>query len=187
MSLILRPPRAFGLRWSGLAALAVAEALIQEGLSARIKWPNDVLVGGRKVAGVLVEGALQGEQYLYVVLGIGINVGRESVPDEESLAFPATSVEHQARRKVSRPRLVAAVVSSLEGWTTRLASQAFLEAWDDLLAFKGDRVLAEAGPRAIEGRLVGLGPEGEARIELSSGESVLAGGESSNLRPAFRR
>ena len=183
MSLVLRPAVAAGLRWSGLGALAVAEALGEEGLSARIKWPNDVLVGGRKVAGVLVEGAWEGDRPLYMILGIGINVGARSAPQRKAVSFPATTVEGEARRAVSRTRLIAGVSRSLGEWYTRLESEAFLLAWDAALAYKGEQVQVEASQGLVEGRLVGLGPDGEARIETNSGDVILAGGEAVRLRP----
>ena len=186
MSLILRPAAASGLRWSGLGALAVARALGQVGLLARIKWPNDVLVGGGKVAGVLVEGAWEGNRPLYMILGIGINVGARSAPQEEEVGFPATTVEGEARHAVSRTVLVAGVLRSLEEWTSRVETEAFLKAWDAVLAYKGERVRVETSKALIEGRLLGLGPEGEARIEMDSGDIVLAGGDASKLRPTFQ-
>ena len=183
MSLILRPASVFGLRWSGLGALAVLEALGEESLSAWIKWPNDVLLGGRKVAGVLVEGAWEGDRPLYVVLGIGVNVGARSARQGGRSAFPATSVEGEARRVVSRSLLIAGILRSLQKWHTRIATDAFLKAWGDSLAFNGERVQVGSRHELIEGRLVGLGPEGEARIGMDSGETVLAGGDASRLRP----
>jgi len=182
MSLILRPAAASGLRWTGLGALAVAEALKGEGLPAQIKWPNDVLIEGGKAAGVLVEVAWEGNRPLYLILGIGINVGADSLRQMGSLSFPAKAVEAQVRRMVSRTQLIASVLRSLETWYPRVGTEAFLNAWEGTLAFKGGRVQVETGHRLLEGMLVGLGRDGEARIELDSGEEVFAGGEARNLR-----
>ncbi|HKY84539.1 MAG TPA: biotin--[acetyl-CoA-carboxylase] ligase [Anaerolineales bacterium] len=184
MSLILRPAAAWGLRWTGLGALAVAEALKGEGLPAQIKWPNDVLIEGGKVAGVLVEAAWEGNRPLHLILGIGIDVGADSVQKLGSLSFPAKAVEAHVGRMVSRTQLIASVLRSLETWYPRVGTEAFLDAWEGALAFKGGRVQVETGDRLLEGRLLGLGRDGEARIELASGEVVFAGGEASNLRPA---
>ena len=184
MSLILRPAAASGLRWSGLGALAVLEALEVVGLRAQIKWPNDVLIDGRKAAGVLVEAAWEGSCLVHLILGIGINVGPDSVQPVESLSFPATAVEAEARRTVSRTQLIAGVLRSLEPWYVNVHTDAFLDAWEAALAFKGDRVHVETGDGVIDGKLVGLGPEGEARIELDQGVVVLVGGEASRMRPA---
>ena len=184
MSLILRPAAASGLRWSGLGALAVVEALEVEGLRAQIKWPNDVLIKGRKATGVLVEAAWEGSRPLHLILGIGINVGEEAVRRMGSASFPATAVEAETRRPLSRSDLIARVLRSLEWWHTRLQSEAFLAAWEDALAFKGERIQVETDHGPIKGKLIGLGQEGEAKIELGSGEVVLVGGEASRMRPA---
>jgi len=183
MSLVLRPSGSSGLRWTGLGALAVAEALRQERLPAWIKWPNDVLVGGRKLAGVLVEVAWEGNQPAHVVLGIGINASAGSAPDHETLAFPATTVESEARRPVSRFLLIGSVLRFVEKWYGLIASPAFLEAWSKLLAFKDEWVQVETGRGVMEGRLLGLGPDGEARIETDMAEVVLAGADARTLRP----
>jgi BirA family biotin operon repressor/biotin-[acetyl-CoA-carboxylase] ligase len=162
----------------------VAEALKGEGLLAQIKWPNDVLIEGGKAAGVLVEAAWEGNRPLHLILGIGINVGADSVRQMGSLSFPAKAVEAQVRRTVSRTQLIASVLRSLETWYPRVGTEAFLDAWEGALAFKGGRVQVETGQRLLEGKLVGLGQDGEAQIELDSGAVVLAGGEASNLRPS---
>src|SRR3989304_5846778 len=101
------PPSRQTLRGTGLGALAVADGLQQEGLAARIKWPNDVLPDGRKVAGVLAEADWEGDRLSHLVLGIGVNVRRGSVP-EQGLAFAATCVEEHAGRGGSRVRLTPA-------------------------------------------------------------------------------
>src|SRR5512145_784707 len=95
-SLILRPTEAEKphlTRVIGLAALAVTDALRTRGLVAQIKWPNDVLLNGRKVAGILVESVWSGEEVDYVVMGIGVNVLKGAIPSADLLSFPATSLE----------------------------------------------------------------------------------------------
>src|ERR1044071_7260555 len=91
-SLILRPTpeeKPYLTRVVGLAALAVADSLRTRGLVAQIKWPNDVLLNGRKVSGILVESVWSGEEVDCVVTGIGMNVLKDSVPSTELLQFPA--------------------------------------------------------------------------------------------------
>jgi len=95
-SIVLRPTpeeRPHLTRIVGLAALGVAESLRERGLDARIKWPNDVLIQNRKVCGILIESVWSGEDIDCVVIGIGVNVSQGSVPPEEMLQFPATSLE----------------------------------------------------------------------------------------------
>jgi len=182
MSVVLRPAAEHPLRWTGLGALAVADSLEQEGLAARIKWPNDVLLGGRKVAGVLAEAAWEEDRIRHLVVGIGVNTSRGSFPPD-GLSFPATCVEDHAGRAISRPRLISSIVQSLARWYAALRSAGFLQAWEDRLAFKGERVRVELAHGAREGRLLGLGPEGEARLLLDDGREALCAGDARWLRP----
>lgn len=182
LSILLRPAGGETLRWSGLGALAVLEGLRQEGLSARIKWPNDVLLGGRKVAGVLAEAAWEGDQLSSMVLGVGVNVGEGSVPAER-LAFPATHVEEHARRAIDRAGLTAAIVRSVASWAPKVSSAEFLRAWEKSLAYRGDLVRVDAAGEVLQGRLLGLGPNGEARLLLPEAGEKLCGGEAKWLRP----
>lgn len=182
MSVVLRPSEGHPLRWAGLGALAVADGLREQGLAAWIKWPNDVLLDGRKVAGVLAEAAWEGNRLAYLVLGIGVNVSRGSVP-EEGLAFPATFVEEHAGRWIARPRLIAAIVRSLEHWYAQLGTRRFLQAWEERLAYRGERVRVETGEGVQQGRFLGLGEEGEARLLRDDGEEVLCAGDARAMRP----
>ncbi len=118
-SILLRPgqPAARAPLLTLAAGLAVAEA-IQEvaGLAVRLKWPNDVMLDGRKVAGILTEMATVDAWVNHVVVGIGINVnhGRQDLPEE---AFPvATSLAVASGQTIARWDLAAAVYNSLDRW-----------------------------------------------------------------------
>jgi BirA family biotin operon repressor/biotin-[acetyl-CoA-carboxylase] ligase len=182
LSLVLRPSVNHPLRWMGLGAVAVVEGLREEGLSAWIKWPNDVLLEGRKVAGVLAEAAWQGDLLSHLVLGIGVNVRSGSVPQQDP-AYLATCVDAHAERAVERSALIANIVGSLTAWYSKLESARFLQFWEDRLAHKGERVRVEWGEEIREGRLLGLGPEGEARLLLDDGREVRCDGGARSLRP----
>jgi len=128
-SVLMRPrlePRR--LPWlSYVAAVAVAEALQEAaGVEARLKWPNDVLAGGRKIAGILLEARMAvprpGEPAAAVtVVGIGVNLAPASVP--AALAARATCVREAAGRDADRDALLAAVLAALERWRARLERQ----------------------------------------------------------------
>ena len=97
-----------------LAGLAVSRALVEDyGLEAKVKWPNDVLLGGRKACGVLVEAAWLGSRLHGVVLGIGVNVAPSSVPPDDEVLFPATCVEQVLGRPVDRIELLKAILRQL--------------------------------------------------------------------------
>jgi BirA family biotin operon repressor/biotin-[acetyl-CoA-carboxylase] ligase len=127
-SLVLRPSlpveRASCLALvAGLAVrAAVADALTLSGVPAtvQVKWPNDVLVGGKKVAGILVESHVRGETLGAVVVGVGLNVGRLSLPDE--IATQASSLLLLGATP-SREELLASVLRELEVRLQRLGSK----------------------------------------------------------------
>jgi BirA family biotin operon repressor/biotin-[acetyl-CoA-carboxylase] ligase len=115
-SIVLRPDakeRASLTRIVGLAALAVATSLNRHGVAAQVKWPNDVLIQGRKVCGILIESVWSGEDVDCVVIGIGVNVFQGSVPPEELLQFPATSLEAELAPPPDRVKILGDILASL--------------------------------------------------------------------------
>lgn len=188
-SLVLRPSpwevERLGLI-SPLGALAVSTAIEQGyGLKPQIKWPNDVLLDGLKVCGILLEASWLGERLQAVVIGIGINVLKGSVPPPEELLFAATSLEDTLGRPVEREDLLGGILQSLFEWRERLASMAFLRAWEDRLAYKGERVRIEhAGESDLEGRVIGLDPSGDLRLQTDLGEELRVTAGDVRLRPA---
>src|SRR5262245_20447775 len=88
-SLILYPQEPTHLsRTVGLAALSIADACSRLGLHPQIKWPNDILLSGKKTAGILIETVWAGDKISSLVIGMGVNVAKESVPPIEELKFP---------------------------------------------------------------------------------------------------
>jgi BirA family biotin operon repressor/biotin-[acetyl-CoA-carboxylase] ligase len=110
LSMILRPPAAGGVEVMSIrAGLAVAEAIESLGLRLQLKWPNDLMLDGRKVAGVLCEARWQGEALGWVAVGLGMNI-RNRVPNELSAA--ATSLA-SLRPEITVEDVVPPVVSAL--------------------------------------------------------------------------
>jgi BirA family biotin operon repressor/biotin-[acetyl-CoA-carboxylase] ligase len=182
MSLILRPPST-GLRWTGLGAVAVVQGLASQGVQTWVKWPNDVLLNGRKVAGVLAEAAWEGGALASIVLGIGINVGRRSAPGDDQVDYPATSLEAAIGARIDRPGIVAAVITAIDKLQRQVETQAFVGVWEGLLAFRDERVRVETSGGPMDGILRGLGPDGEAVLEDVSGFTTRAGADAWGLRP----
>ena len=175
-------------RLAGLGALAVCTALEEGyGLAPRIKWPNDVLLGGRKAGGVLPELSWQGENPRAAILGIGINIAPHAVPPPADLLFPATCVEIELGQPVDRWILLREVLSALLGWLPRLPSQDFQQAWESRLAYRDERVQVITGGNVPEqGILLGLDPAGGLRLQLSSGEERIFQAGDLRLRPGKR-
>lgn len=167
-SLILRPTAAEQLyltRIVGLAALGVADALRTRGLVSRIKWPNDVLLEGRKVAGILVESVWSGENVDGLVIGIGVNVLEEAVPAGEMLLFPATSLEASLGSAVERGQVLHEILAGIIALRPHLGSDSFIASWEKALAFRGEPVQVEQGDgTTISGKLLGLEPDGSLRL-----------------------
>ena len=185
-SLILRPeditPVALA-RLNMLGALAVVESLGALGLKARIKWPNDVIIPGGKVAGVLTEGSWVGETLEYAVLGIGVNVSPRSVPDRREVDYPAACVERGLERKASRVELLVDIVGRIGSWLSMLDSEQIHLAFEDVLAFRDQPVMIYGSEMELTGMLRGLTPNCRLRITLAAGEVIILGGEDTQIRP----
>lgn len=177
-SLIMRPERIGSIstpRLTGLGALAVCDVLQSDyGLPAEIKWPNDVLIAGSKLAGVLVEAQWQGDKIQSAVLGIGINVAPESVPSQGDLDFPATSVETVFGNSVDRWKLLKEVLVALLTRLPQLDQDDFIQAWEANLVYQQDLVqLIQGDAEPITGQLLGLSRDGFLNLRLLSGEEKL--------------
>ncbi len=160
MSLVLREP---GESLPLAAAVAVCEALPTP---ATIKWPNDVLIGGRKVAGILVEGR---PQEGWAVLGLGLNVTTGAFPGE--LAERATSLR-LAGVETDPKAVLAAVLEQLDSWLSR-PLEVVLEAWQGRDALFGRRVRWNGG----EGTAAGVDQSGSLLVDSAGGCQALHAGE----------
>jgi BirA family transcriptional regulator, biotin operon repressor / biotin---[acetyl-CoA-carboxylase] ligase len=150
------------------AAVAICEALPPE---AAIKWPNDVWIARRKVAGILVEGR---PQEGWAVLGVGLNVTTESFPPE--LAETATSLK-LAGVETTPGQVLEELLPSLDEWLGA-PPDAVLPAWRDRDALKGERVRWTGG----EGVAAGIDDSGSLLVDTRDGRVTLDAGEVHLLR-----
>ena len=177
-SLVLRPGPNRELpttRLVGLGALGVCDVLQNVyRLPAKIKWPNDVLVEGRKLAGILVESQWQGSAMQFAVLGIGINVARNSVPSQGEVDFPATSIESAAGSSVDRWQLLKDVLEAILERLAKHNQDGFIQEWEANLAYQGKLVeITKDGAEAVRGSILGLSQAGFLRLLLADGEERL--------------
>jgi BirA family biotin operon repressor/biotin-[acetyl-CoA-carboxylase] ligase len=177
-SLVLRPmPHEVGCfpRFTALAALGLIKALSGLSLAAQIKWPNDVLLAGRKVAGVLVEADWQSARVEAVVIGMGVNVSPASVPPADSLRYPATAVEVALGKAIDRWALLAETLTAIRNYRAILALDALVEDWNAHLAMRGEwvrfRVHGES-PQKL--RVLGVQPDGGLMLERKDGALMQA-------------
>ncbi|HNB51668.1 MAG TPA: biotin--[acetyl-CoA-carboxylase] ligase [Anaerolineales bacterium] len=163
---------------NGLGALAISDALATWGLASQIKWPNDVLLNGRKVAGILPEAQWMGETLRGVVLGMGINVRREAAPPAEKVHFPAGSVEEALGQPLARERLLREGLFALKHWVGCLEAPSFVQTWEERLAFRGElvKILLPVGDPVV-GTLLGLTRQGNLRLRVNDKIQVFSAGE----------
>jgi BirA family biotin operon repressor/biotin-[acetyl-CoA-carboxylase] ligase len=162
----------------------VAESLRTRGLAAQIKWPNDVLINGGKMCGILVESVWSGEEVDCVVLGVGVNVLKESVPPAEGLLFPATSLEEELGQPPSRVEVLSEILGSFLSLRPRLTSDELVSLWQSLLAFQGKAVEIESTTaQPMAGRISGLNLDGSLQLLNEHGEIVTVRFGDVRLRP----
>ena len=185
-SIVLRPLAGSHLsRTVGLAGLSIADSLAMHGLTPSIKWPNDILLNGKKAAGILVEAVWSGAEIDSLVVGMGVNVHQESVPPSEYLQFPATSIEAELGDTPNREELVRTILSALIARRPQVDSNEFIRSWEDLLAFRGEQVQINTGdPQPLVGELLGLEPDGGVRLRDPHGQTLTVRFGDVSLRPA---
>jgi BirA family biotin operon repressor/biotin-[acetyl-CoA-carboxylase] ligase len=168
---------------AGVAAGAAVESAA--GVRPELKWPNDVLIAGRKVGGILVEThAASGS----VVIGLGMNIGREAVPPD--LADVATSLETEADAMVAPSGVLAGFLNALESLVNGLAVDNGVRVrreWEARMAWRGMTVTVspagDGGP-AVSGVALGLADDGSLRLATTTGVTAVYAGDVSLSGPA---
>jgi BirA family biotin operon repressor/biotin-[acetyl-CoA-carboxylase] ligase len=185
-SLILRPPAShlpYLSRTVGLAALSIAESCSGLGLVPRIKWPNDILLNGKKAAGILIENIWSGDDVDSLVIGMGVNVYKTSVPPAELLQFPATSIEDELGKSApAREEILFNILSIFVRWRERIGADELIQAWEEMLAFRGEQVQV-GGESPVSGEVLGLESDGSLRLRDANDKSVIIRYGDVSLRP----
>ncbi|WP_294907419.1 biotin--[acetyl-CoA-carboxylase] ligase [uncultured Ruminococcus sp.] len=158
-----------------LAGLAVCKAIREyTKLDCVIKWPNDIIVGRKKLVGILTEMSAEFDAVEYVITGIGINVDHTSFPEE--IAFKATSLLLETGRHVDKNEFLACVLEHIENEFVKnnleLTPTALAE-YTDLCATLGRSVTFQRGTRRISGMAVGVSEHGELKVMMSDGTIYL--------------
>ncbi len=183
-SVLLEPPvdPATAPRAALVAGLAVADAIADlPGASPRLKWPNDVRLGGRKVCGILVEARTVGRR-IFLVAGIGINVHHRDEDFPPELVGTAGSLGSVLGRTIARAPLLASILDRLESRFEadaggRLDLPAAFEARDDLA---GREVEVVEPGRVRRGVAAGIAPDGGLRLRVpGEGIVIVRSGEAS--------
>jgi len=176
MSVIIRPPISpqFAAQFTLVSAVAITQA-IQEvtKLSPEIKWPNDVLINGKKVTGILTE--LQADMDLVhsIIIGIGVNVNQEIEAFDESIQTIATSLRMETGQQVDRALLVAKILYYLEKYGDMYVEKGFEPIkilWESHNCTIGKRIRATMLRETLEGVALGITNDGVLELQLDNGE-----------------
>ena len=139
-------------------------------LQGLIKWPNDVIVHGKKICGVLMEALWQGQALQAVILGMGVNLARGAIPPEAALRYPATSLEAETGFAPQPLELLEKLLIMLDQTRKNLVTDDFIRAKNAQLAFRGEWVTLEeniGAPRRV--CLLEIDQDGGLWVEAEDG------------------
>jgi BirA family biotin operon repressor/biotin-[acetyl-CoA-carboxylase] ligase len=161
-----------------IASVAAARSIeIVTGLKAQLKWPNDVLIEGKKICGILIENELHGDRVAWAVIGIGINVNIR-MRDFPEIAATATSLSDELGRELSRVEIIRRLLAEMERLYPSLGTgeQVYRE-WRDRLITLGKRVQAISGEDVLEGVAEDVNRDGSLLLKHSDGSTshIVAG------------
>jgi len=175
----LRPQETTQLTVASATALRRAIKNVT-GLSADIKWPNDLLIGGKKVVGVLTEMSAEVDRVRHVILGIGVDVNQNAAEFPPELRKIATSLKIEAGKEISRAELATEILSELDFDYARICGGKFsavADEWESGCATIGKNVFVQMGVRQIRGRAEALDDDGALLVRTEHGhlERVIGG------------
>ena len=153
---------------ASLAVLRTARAVT--GLQPQIKWPNDILINGKKTAGILIENEFQGNRLAGTIIGIGIDVNLKPY-DYPEIKDIATSLAHESGKEISRLRVLRYLFVELEDLYIKLSARVSLfEEWRDNLVTLGKAVRATAGDTVYEGIAESVDRDGSLWLREENGK-----------------
>jgi BirA family biotin operon repressor/biotin-[acetyl-CoA-carboxylase] ligase len=162
--------------FSFIAPLALADAIQEEGVEPAIKWPNDILVAKKKVAGILAESVAQGNRVDFVILGVAVNlnVERETLMSALGPAGrSAISLREAVGLEIDRNAFSARFLALLDEWFEIYFSKGakvILQAWRDRDITTGRRIEVREEPARFEGRAIGVNAEGALVVQDFGGQ-----------------
>ena len=187
-SIVLRPKTAAAKAQfiTLMAGVSIVKAIARcTGLSPRVKWPNDVLINERKVAGILLESRMSGRQIDHSVIGFGINVNNGSADLPEDIRVKASSLLMELRKPVDRGTLLIDIFSELERLYHVFQDEDFpiiLEQWRQSSSTLGQKVRIWQKDEATEGIAVDLSEDGGLVVRLEGGkQTVIHAGDVEHL------
>lgn len=167
-----------------MAALSVIRAIRGLEIKGDLKWPNDVLAGGRKLAGVLMQTSTEQNTLRYAIVGVGINVNTADFPEE--LSATATSIAREKKETVSRESLLASVLMEFERLYEKMDELVWLEFAAELERcssyLRGCPVRVRENAQTIEGTTAGLDSFGGLILDTQRGKRIVYAGDVQSCR-----
>lgn len=176
MSLILRPniPLQKAPQLTLITAVAVVRAIEEvTKLSPEIKWPNDILLHGKKVTGILTELQAEADQIFAIIIGVGINVNQKLEDYPEELHDIATSLAIEAGEKISRAQVIRSVLTNFEKLYLQYLKEGFTPIkllWESYAISIGKTIIARTINENIRGKALGITEDGVLLIEDEAGK-----------------
>jgi birA, biotin-[acetyl-CoA-carboxylase] ligase region len=160
--------------------LSVAKTLREYGFDAKIKWPNDVLVAGKKVSGILTEVEAEIDTVEFVVIGIGINANMSLKDIPEDLRENSTTLRDELGKSIDRVEFLQKLLFEMEQEYIRFSTQPFTEIMDEIISLSdtiGKHVTVNMPNRIVEGTVVGISKFGALLLRKADGsiEEIIAG------------
>lgn len=174
LSVILNPAVSYLPYLTMLASLAVVHSIeAVTGLKPQIKWPNDILIGGKKVCGILAESDLRDNTVAYAILGIGINVNL-GISDFPEIPATATSLADALGKPVSRLDVIRCLLVEIDKLYLALPASigTLYEEWRDRLMTLGRRVQVQSGENRLEGIAESAYRDGSLLLRHPDGSST---------------
>jgi len=169
------------------AGVAIVRALDEFGVrDARLKWPNDVLLKGRKLAGLLID--LRGEANgpSVVVLGLGLNV-HLTASDMATIDQPSAMLSEVMRAPIDRNRLAVLILAELDALRSRFAAEGFVpyrDAWEQYHLYHQHPVTVQQGEQSLRGTVAGIDAQGNLLLRTDRGKIITCHAGEVSLRPA---
>lgn len=182
-SLILKPqvPLQFIPQLTLLVSVALCRSIRRvTGLEAGIKWPNDIIINGKKAAGILLEMNAEDIRLRHVIAGIGINVNQKTEDFPSEISGLATSIRLEAGQEYKRETLLLDFLEELEEWYIHFHREGFSHIrmlWEALNVTLDRRVTVHNGSQVYEGKAIGIDESGALLLETTNGQVKCYSGE----------
>lgn len=170
----------------GAVSVAITEAIRETLLlPAEIKWPNDILIAGKKVGGVLVEIEKISKAETVFLIGVGINVNLSEEELPQQVRLPATSLSIEKKGPINRTMLARTLLQYIDKWYLILRDSHFryiTECWKEFCVTVGEKVTIADGSKEYVGKVIDISHNGGLMLRLESGEIKIVRGEHATIK-----